>query len=85
MASYFSASTCLFRFGCCDDRFPMFFFESLVKDGQRSFRFIFPKSYLNNKLQEELVEPWHPGHVRGNGPEQDGIEMGCQFVLVKAC
>ena len=67
-------------------RFPMFFFKkSLVKDGQRSFRFIFPKSYLNNKLQEELVEPWHPGHVRGNGPEQDGIEMGCQFVLVKAC
>eukprot|EP00435_Cladocopium_sp_Y103_P055919 s1104_g18.t1 len=22
-------------------------------------------------MQEELVEPWHPGHVRGNGPEQD--------------
>lgn len=61
--------------------FPLFFPESLVKDGQRSlnFRFIFPKSSLNNKLQEELVEPCHPGHLRGNGPEQDGIEMGCPF------
>lgn len=25
------------------------------------------------QLQEELVEPYHPAHVRGNGPEQDGI------------
>ena len=23
------------------------------------------------KMEEELLEPYHPGHVRGNGPEQD--------------
>ncbi|CAK9105855.1 Uncharacterized protein R707 [Durusdinium trenchii] len=23
------------------------------------------------QMQAELREPWHPGHVRGNGPEQD--------------
>ena len=25
------------------------------------------------RMQEELLEPSHPGHVRGNGPEQDYI------------
>ncbi|CAK9110748.1 unnamed protein product [Durusdinium trenchii] len=24
-----------------------------------------------HQMQAELREPWHPGHVRGNGPEQD--------------
>ena len=37
------------------------------------------------QLQEELVEPYHPAHVRGNGPEQDDLSLVVIVVGVAFC